>query len=1025
MEAQAGGKVGLAYGPVLADMNAEGKRSLEWDLNDWRWDGDLLLATPYSPVRPECRNRQLFPARPETSLSINIPECSTSGLDVLNEDDAGGRRELEKRRRAVVGQGEESNFEADTLNLKLGGQTYEIPDEEADKLEGTSGKKIKVCGGSMSRPVCQVEDCRADLSKAKDYHRRHKVCEMHSKACQAMVGNVMQRFCQQCSRFHVLQEFDEGKRSCRRRLAGHNKRRRKTHPETSVNMVSTNDGNSCSYLLASLLRILTNLQSSSTDQKKDQDLLSHLLKNLASLAGTANANNTSDLAQHCEDSQDVGTSTPAPDKDHLRPGQQHVEPPSVHTLNGVSTNLHGLQQAASPMLPKISPARDVAVRENVTGTTQKKNGLTDFDLNSVYDESQDLVDDHEKPLSSLDRSDMLQDAHKSSQTSGNSDSTSTRSPSSSSGSESQSRTDRIIFKLFGKDPNDLPEFLRRQILDWLSHSPTNIEGYIRPGCIVLTIYLRLDKSSWQELCCNLGSSLSRLLDMSDDPFWRTGWIYTRVQNRVAFICNGQVVLDTSFPNETYTTSQISSISPLAVSASHRVQFTVRGCNLSRSTSRLFCGIEGKYSSQEGSNNLWEDDDELDEHDDRSCLRLSCAIPDVIGRGFIEVEDCSFGGSSFPFIVTEPDVCAEIRTLEGAVVATDSANETAETYEKIDARNQALNFLHEMGWLLHRSGMKSRSTDANISQDLFPFERVKFLLDFSVNRDWCAVVKMLLDIVFDRIVDPVKHPSVESLLEMGLLHQAVRRNSKCMVESLLRYIPHSGSFRLDSAQAEASQEKQGILTGSFLFRPDNVGPGGLTPLHIAASSDGCENVLEALVDDPGTVKKSFFCRSRIHLCQYWYVAPCELRLLRLALGHGVIARDDTGLTPNDYACLRGHYSYIHLVQRKINKLSLPPHVVVDIPATLSYKKSDQKQEPSDISIFQMEKLKPKPGPTSCRRCEQKVDYGYTRTALTCRPLMLSMLAIAAVCVCAALMFKSSPEVYVLKPFSWESLKYGVM
>lgn len=32
-------------------------------------------------------------------------------------------------------------------------------------------------------------------------------------------------------RFHLLSEFDEGKRSCRRRLAGHNRRRRKTQPE--------------------------------------------------------------------------------------------------------------------------------------------------------------------------------------------------------------------------------------------------------------------------------------------------------------------------------------------------------------------------------------------------------------------------------------------------------------------------------------------------------------------------------------------------------------------------------------------------------------------------------------------------------------------------------------------------------------------------------------------------------------------------------------------------------------------------
>ncbi|KAK4750464.1 hypothetical protein SAY87_003946 [Trapa incisa] len=36
-----------------------------------------------------------------------------------------------------------------------------------------------------------------------------------------------QRFCQQCSRFHLLGEFDNGKRSCRKRLAGHNERQRK------------------------------------------------------------------------------------------------------------------------------------------------------------------------------------------------------------------------------------------------------------------------------------------------------------------------------------------------------------------------------------------------------------------------------------------------------------------------------------------------------------------------------------------------------------------------------------------------------------------------------------------------------------------------------------------------------------------------------------------------------------------------------------------------------------------------------
>jgi hypothetical protein len=48
---------------------------------------------------------------------------------------------------------------------------------------------------------CQVEGCTADLSSVlKEYHRRHKVCEMHSKTPNAVVGGRQQRFCQQCSR---------------------------------------------------------------------------------------------------------------------------------------------------------------------------------------------------------------------------------------------------------------------------------------------------------------------------------------------------------------------------------------------------------------------------------------------------------------------------------------------------------------------------------------------------------------------------------------------------------------------------------------------------------------------------------------------------------------------------------------------------------------------------------------------------------------------------------------------------------
>ncbi|XP_038972076.1 squamosa promoter-binding-like protein 14 isoform X2 [Phoenix dactylifera] len=87
-----------------------------------------------------------------------------------------------------------------------------------------------VVQGGQGPPRCQVEGCKVDLTGFKAYYCRHKVCGMHSKAPKVIVGGLEQRFCQQCSRFHQLSEFDQGKRSCRRRLAGHNERRRKPPP---------------------------------------------------------------------------------------------------------------------------------------------------------------------------------------------------------------------------------------------------------------------------------------------------------------------------------------------------------------------------------------------------------------------------------------------------------------------------------------------------------------------------------------------------------------------------------------------------------------------------------------------------------------------------------------------------------------------------------------------------------------------------------------------------------------------------
>ncbi|MCO5554926.1 hypothetical protein L7F22_008465 [Adiantum nelumboides] len=117
------------------------------------------------------------------------------------------------------------------LGLNLGGRTYFSTEDIGARFHlSGAGKRFRPNSPSMHVPLCQAEGCKADLSIAKHYHRRHKVCEYHSKAATVIITGNTQRFCQQCSRFHALTEFDEGKRSCRKRLADHNRRRRKPQP---------------------------------------------------------------------------------------------------------------------------------------------------------------------------------------------------------------------------------------------------------------------------------------------------------------------------------------------------------------------------------------------------------------------------------------------------------------------------------------------------------------------------------------------------------------------------------------------------------------------------------------------------------------------------------------------------------------------------------------------------------------------------------------------------------------------------
>ncbi|GER36441.1 squamosa promoter binding-like protein [Striga asiatica] len=80
----------------------------------------------------------------------------------------------------------------------------ESGDDSKRMRSSTPSKRRQSSAGGSTQRSCQVEGCTADLSDAKPYHRRHRVCEFHAKAAVVFLAGSGQRFCQQCSRF----EFD-------------------------------------------------------------------------------------------------------------------------------------------------------------------------------------------------------------------------------------------------------------------------------------------------------------------------------------------------------------------------------------------------------------------------------------------------------------------------------------------------------------------------------------------------------------------------------------------------------------------------------------------------------------------------------------------------------------------------------------------------------------------------------------------------------------------------------------------------
>ncbi|KAK7310201.1 hypothetical protein RJT34_07550 [Clitoria ternatea] len=995
----------LSYGVVRESEN--------WNARDWKWDSVRF---------------------------VGKAAASSSNDDVFAEEEEG-----------VV-----------PLQLNLGG---------GNTVVGRANKRVRSGSpATASYPMCQVDNCKEDLSKAKDYHRRHKVCEAHSKASKALLANQLQRFCQQCSRFHPLSEFDEGKRSCRRRLAGHNRRRRKTQPE-DVPSTAPPAAAAANLEIFNLLTAIAGASQGKFEERRsqvpDREQLVQILKGIplpadlaTKLLDVGNVNGKKDNLQmqtptsyhhHHDQLNHTPTapltmdllavlsttpSAPAPDviaslsqnrscsseegSDKSRNSAEQMRGQQFFSVGGersssssqspvedsdcqedVRVNLPLQLFSSSPeddRLPKLASSQKYFSSDSSNPVEERSLSSSpvvemQFDLHGGtrglkpqnVSTERGVNANKEASLSqscniSLDlfRGSSRRIQHPSSHQSvpfqaGYTSSGSDHSPPSLN-SDAQDRTGRIMFKLFDKHPNHLPETLRAQIYNWLSNRPSDMESYIRPGCVVLSLYAAMSATAWEQLEENFLQYVHSLIENSDSDFWRSGRFLVHSGSQLASHKDGKVRI--CKPWKTWKSPELISVSPLAIVSGEETSLLLKGRNLSSPGTKIHCTGTGCYTSAEVIGSAYPgvvyDKIKL------GGFKIQDASPAVMGRCFIEVEN-GFKGNSFPVIIADATICKELRPLESEFdeeekICDAISEEHEHHFGRPRSREETLHFLNELGWLFQRE----RFLNVHELPD-YSLERFKFVLTFAVERNCCTLVKTLLDVLVDKHFqgDWLSAGSVEMLNAIQLLNRAVKRKDASMVGLLIHYaIPSNNG-----------------TSKCYVFAPNLKGPGGITPLHLAACMPGSESIIDSLTSDPQEI--GLMCWESLE--------------------------DANGQTPHAYAMMRNNDSYNALVARKLTGRQRG-----EISVTIE---NEIKQPSLRVELKQRQSSQATRGQNSCAKCAiAEVHYGRGvpgSQGFLHRPFIYSVLAVAAVCVCVCLFLRGRPSVGSVTPFSWENLDYGTM
>ncbi|KAJ4910697.1 Squamosa promoter-binding-like protein 7 [Raphanus sativus] len=514
--------------PALLDDDPSSSPMWDWgDLLDFAAD-DTLLFSPAVPP-PMIATQQ----PPTQSESYPSPDESGSGSDRVRKRDP----------RLLC-----SNFVQGMVPCSC-------PELDQKLEEAELPKRKRVRGGS-GVVRCQVPGCEVDIRELKGYHKRHRVCLTCANASSVVLDGEDKRYCQQCGKFHVLPDFDEGKRSCRRKLERHNNRRKR--------------------------------KDKGGVSSKQQQVLSQ------------NDNSVIDV--------DDG-------KDNTCSSDQRVE----QEASLICEDWNIPTQGSVPCPGSINADNFVPVTGS--GEAQPDEGMNDtkFELSPSRGNNKSAY--------------------------------STVCP-----------TGRISFKLYDWNPAEFPRRLRHQIFQWLANMPVELEGYVRPGCTILTVFIAMPEIMWAKLSKDPVAYLDEFILKPGKMLFGRGSMTVYLNSMIFRLLKGGSTLKRV--DVKLESPKLQFVYPTCFEAGKPIELIVCGLNLVQPKCRFLVSFAGKYLPHN-----YSVVPAPDQNGKRSCnnklyrINIVNSDPTLFGPAFVEVENESGLSNFIPLIIGDKTICSEMKLIE--------------------------------------------------------------------------------------------------------------------------------------------------------------------------------------------------------------------------------------------------------------------------------------------------------------------------------------------------------------------------